>query len=113
MLIIYNNIIPLKGFKAIAIWPFIFVRKGKKLKCTDINHEKIHFIQQKECFLLIFYLIYLIDFLYKWYHLKDFIKAYNNVCFEVEACRYEELCDYYKIRWPFYWREYFLKLYYK
>jgi len=42
MKIIYNKIIPFKGYKAMAIWPFIFARK--KLSEIDINHEKIHLV---------------------------------------------------------------------
>ena len=46
MKVIYNKIIPFKGYKAITIWPFIFARK--KLSEIDINHEKIHLAQQLE-----------------------------------------------------------------
>ena len=40
MKIIYNNIIPFKGFKAINLFGIIFVRKGCKMNNIDINHEK-------------------------------------------------------------------------
>jgi hypothetical protein len=43
MRVIFNDIIPFKGYKAMAIWPFIFVRNDiKSLSSVDINHEKIH-----------------------------------------------------------------------
>ena len=42
MKIIYNNVIPFKGFKAINLFGIVFVRKGCKMNNIDINHEKIH-----------------------------------------------------------------------
>lgn len=42
MKIIYNNIIPFKGFKAINLFGILFVRKNKSLSNKDINHEAIH-----------------------------------------------------------------------
>jgi len=41
-MVIYNNIIPFKGYKAINLFGFIFARKGCNLTDVDINHEKIH-----------------------------------------------------------------------
>ena len=47
--IIYNNIIPFKGFQAITIWPWIFARNSAKwLKDYVVNHEGIHLRQQLE-----------------------------------------------------------------
>ena len=48
--IIYNNIIPFKGFKAMAFWPWIFVRNSCKYRFSkeSENHEKIHLKQQLE-----------------------------------------------------------------
>ena len=44
--VIYNNIIPFKGSKAVTIWPLIFARKSAKwLKDYEENHEKIHLWQ--------------------------------------------------------------------
>ena len=40
MLIIHNKLIPVKGFKAITLWPFIFVRSS--FNEIDLNHENIH-----------------------------------------------------------------------
>lgn len=42
MKLIYNNIIPFKGFKAINLFGLCFVRKGMKMSEKDINHESIH-----------------------------------------------------------------------
>lgn len=51
--IIYNNIIPLKGYQAITLWPFIFARKSAKpLEDYAENHERIHLRQQLEVLVL-------------------------------------------------------------
>jgi len=41
-MVIYNKIIPFKGYKAINLFEFIFVRKGSTFTEKDLNHEKIH-----------------------------------------------------------------------
>lgn len=49
MKIVYNYIIPFKGYLAMCVFPFIFVRKdARNLTVKDINHEKIHGMQQIE-----------------------------------------------------------------
>lgn len=32
----------MKGYKAITLYPFIFVKKGAKFSDVDLNHENIH-----------------------------------------------------------------------
>ena len=49
MKIIYNNIIPFKGFKAVNICGILFVRKGTgSMTWVDYKHERIHTEQMKE-----------------------------------------------------------------
>lgn len=89
MVIIKNNIIPFKGFKAITLWPFIFVRKGCSFNEIDLNHENIHGKQQLELLIIPFYIIYLIEWI---------IKGYRNISFEKEAYSNEYNLDYLKNR---------------
>ena len=89
MKIIYNSIIPFKGYKAITLWPFIFVRKEYSFNNIDLNHEKIHLKQQIELLVILFFLIYLIEWIFK---------GYRNISFEKEAYRYEEDLGYLKTR---------------
>lgn len=42
MMVIYNNILPVKGFKCINLFGVLFVRKGLKMTDVDFNHESIH-----------------------------------------------------------------------
>ena len=41
-LIIKNNIIPFRGYKAMNFFGIIFLRKPYSLSEIDINHEAIH-----------------------------------------------------------------------
>jgi len=57
-----SKIVP-TGFVGITLWPFgIYVSDEKYLTSARIiNHEKIHWKQQKETLGIIFYLIYGIE----------------------------------------------------
>lgn len=54
MKIIYNKLIPVKGFYALTLLNMIFVREeyrrleGTPAEAVMINHESIHFEQEKE-----------------------------------------------------------------
>ena len=94
MKIIYNKIIPFKGYKAITIWPFIFSRS--ELNEIDINHEKIHGRQQLELLIVFFFIIYLIEWIFK---------KYKNTSFEKEAYFNQQNLDYLRTRkWYAMWR---------
>lgn len=91
MIVIKNNIIPFKGFKAITLWPFIFVRKEYPFNEVDLNHEKIHGRQQLELLIILFYIIYLIEWI-----VRLFMKgnAYRSISFEKEAYTHQYELDY-------------------
>lgn len=82
MKLIYNNIIPFKGFKAINLFGLCFVRNGMKMSDKDINHEKIHTSQMKELLYLPFYLLYFGEWVVRLFMKGD---AYRNISFEKEA----------------------------
>ena len=87
MKIVYNYIIPFKGFLAMCIFPFIFVRKdARNLTVKDINHEKIHGRQQIEMLWLLFFVWYGIEYMVRWIcYGFDGRLAYRNIGFEQEA----------------------------
>lgn len=89
MKIIYNNVLPVKGYKAMTILNLIFVRKGSVLKQTDINHEEIHWKQEKELLIVGFYLWYVIEFLIRLALLRNWHSAYRSISFEREAYTYQ------------------------
>lgn len=97
-MVVFNSIIPFKGYKAINLFEIIFARKECKERFTDIdlNHEKIHTAQMRELLYIGFYLWYLIE----WFILlfKYGSKAYRNIRFEKEAYANEDNLDYLKTR---------------
>ena len=69
MIIVRNNIIPFKGFKAMYFFGILFVRKDCVMTASSMNHEKIHDAQAKEWVIRLF--------------MKG--NAYRNISFEREA----------------------------
>lgn len=75
-IIIYNKLIPFKGFKAIAIFPFIFARKEHKpLPERAIRHESIHLMQQMELLSLLFFLWYGVEWIVRLIQYRSFKKG--------------------------------------
>jgi hypothetical protein len=58
-MIIYTDILVPRGFDAITIWPFIFIRPSVKNDTGLLGHEMIHYVEQAWItpFWLLFYLI--------------------------------------------------------
>lgn len=64
------------NIRAIAFYPFIFLRSDANPNPILINHERIHLRQQLEMFIIPFYVWYLIEY---------FNKGYWEISFEKEA----------------------------
>lgn len=136
--VIYNNLIPFKGYTAITIWPLIFARKSAKwLKDYEENHESIHLRQQLEvliasaviiaALILIFgwswwWMLTSFGVYYTWYGLEWLIRlavyrdthmAYRNIAVEQEAYLNERDMTYLKQRKPFAWVRYLGKRTYR
>lgn len=99
MKIIYNRLLPLKGFRAINLFGIIFVRKEFKiLDKKMLNHEYIHTKQIMELLFVGFYIWYVAEWLLKWIIYKDRMLAYKNICFEREAFDNDNNLNYTKSR---------------
>ena len=109
MKIIYNNIIPFKGYKCINLFGILFARKGVRIDDRTINHESIHTAQQKELLYIIFYILYLVEYVIK--SIILFCHAYRDISFEQEAYYYEKDMDYLKNRKHYAWIKYLFKTY--
>lgn len=96
MKIVYNNIIPFKGFLAINLFGVLFVR-GTEHDINDVvlNHEGIHTSQMKELGYVFFYLIYLLEWIVRLFKKGN---AYRNISFEREAYEHERDLNYLSIR---------------
>ena len=98
MKIIRNKIIPFKGFKAINLFGILFVRGESVITNRVLSHESIHTAQMKELWYIGFYILYLMEFLYKLIILRNAHKAYRNISFEKEAYKFEGYLSYLKER---------------
>lgn len=101
MIIVFPFLVP-KGFRAITIWPFVFVAQARDV--TDeqlIAHERIHLRQQIECVVLLFYVWYLAEFLIRLLQQRTRLKAYRALSMEREAYENEGNSQYLAQRKPF------------
>lgn len=88
MKVIYNKVLPFKGFVGIYLFGFLFIRDEYKNRVDKflINHEKIHDKQAKRMAFVFFYLWYLIEYLIRLFMCKfKSHDAYRNISFEREA----------------------------
>lgn len=72
-------------YNAIALFPFILIRKGTHITPQLLNHERIHLRQQVELLVIPFYLLYLAEFIVRSIRYRSSFKAYLNISFEREA----------------------------
>lgn len=81
----------------------LIVRKEYKSRLNEraINHERIHFEQQKETLFLGFFLWYAIEWIVRLLFYFNAKKAYRNLLFEREARKNEGDLEYIKNREPF------------
>ena len=124
MKLVYNYIIPFKGYLAMCVFPFIFVRKDARyLTVKDINHEKIHGMQQIETHIvalilavllaavglfswwwvlvspLVYFALYGLEYIIRWIcYGFGTREAYRNISFEQEAYMNEKDLTYIKNR---------------
>lgn len=133
--LVFNKIIPFKGFKAITIWPLVFVRSdASKFTDKDKRHETTHLEQQLEvmvvaaiiavslsladviswwwCFVIpvSFYLIYVLEWIIRIPFCGfDSRLAYYNISTEQEAYLHEDDLSYNYERKRFAWVRYLFK----
>lgn len=78
----------------ISLFPFVVLREKYKnpvnnytyIRAETIhNHETIHFKQQAETLIILFYIIYILEFTVKLAIYRNVKQAYKNISFEREA----------------------------
>ena len=89
---------------AITLFPFIIARK--EMSEATLRHETIHIYQQKELFLLFFYILYVWDWIIGLAKYRDKRKAYFQIRFEQEAYENMYIEDYLSTRKKYSWRNY-------
>lgn len=82
--IVYNFPLLMKGYEAITLYPFIFV-KGPVIDKVTVKHELEHVRQINRVGLVYFYISYLWYFLVGLIGLGNWKAAYYNIPYEREA----------------------------
>jgi len=110
MKIIYNTMIPSKGFAAITIFEWVFARSEcKPLSKRTINHESIHIAQCREMLYIGFYLWYVCEFLVRLIQSRgNKIQAYYKISLEQEAYTNDNNPSYLQYRNHFSWKRHLL-----
>ena len=109
MIIIRNNLVPFPNYKAMTIWPFIFVRRGVWYSNDTDRHERIHGRQQLEMLLLLFYLWYGVEYIIRLCITRDRDRAYRTISFEQEAYDHDRDEQYLQHRRWYAWLMYLRK----
>ena len=93
-LIVFKYLFP-KGYRGLALFPFVFVKyRQDKKNLIFINHERIHLRQQLELFIVPFYIWYIFEFFLRFIQYKKWDLAYQNISFEKEAYANEKNLKY-------------------
>ena len=105
MKVIYNRLVPFRGFAAINLFGLVFARREcGAVSDRTLRHEAIHTAQLKETGYVGFYLIYIAEWLHQWACLRSAKQAYYAVRFEREAYAHQDELDYLTHRPPYAWR---------
>ena len=109
MRIVFNNIIPFRGFCAINLFGIVFIREfewgyTEQDLALTVRHESIHTAQMKELLYVGFYVLYFMEWVFNLIFKKG--NAYRNISFEKEAYSHEDEYEYVKRRKHFaQWRK--------
>ena len=105
--VVYSKYIPLKGFVALTLWPWIFVRKSAKFTPMMKRHEATHAHQQVECLFVVFLIIYCLEWIIKYVLCGfDSDRSYRSISFEQEAYEHQEEIYYNDVRRHYAWLRY-------
>jgi hypothetical protein len=105
MRIIYTHRFPSGDFHGINLFGTVFVqRRWGKFLPYEVNHEMIHSYQQWELTYLVFYTLYVLEFLVRLVQCRwNTDRAYRSISFEREAFAHERDFQYLRHRRPFAW----------
>lgn len=110
---LYCNHFPSKGFKAVTVWPFLFIRSDNRDRFNEMDecHETTHALQQLECLWILFFAIYGLEWIFKLLFCRfDRDRAYMSISFEQEAYEHELEFGYNNVRRHFAWVRYLFTL---
>ena len=110
---IYCKHFPFKGFIALTLYPWLFIREEYKRRLTKKveRHETTYALQQIECLWIVFLILYGLEYLVKLLVTFSHFRAYRSISFEQEAYNHEEEVYYNDVRKPYAWVKYVFSLY--
>ena len=86
MKVIYNRLLPVRGFTAINLFGIVFARREcRPLSEVTLRHEAIHTRQMRETGYVGFYLIYIAEWLYQLLRLRSAGLAYHAISLSTRA----------------------------
>lgn len=90
MKIVRNRIIPFGRFAAMNLCGILFVKQDVMLNARLENHERIHTAQMLELGVVLFYLLYVLEWMVR-LPLNRFnnFRAYRSISFEREAYEHD------------------------
>lgn len=92
------------GNGGIALWPFAFIVPELRDDEEIHTHERIHLVQQRELWVIPFYVLYVLFWLRGLF--KKDVSAYLSIPFEREAYMNQDNPGYLNYRKPFDWIKY-------
>lgn len=104
--VVYNHVLPPRGYKCINLLGFLFVRYGTTLTDKNIRHEYTHTLQMRETLYIGFYLLYALLFIVAFLYYWNWKKSYKMIAFELEANDGEDNEDYNTSRTHYAWAGY-------
>lgn len=116
--LLYSSIIPPNGFYATTLFDCLIRRnkyKNTPVKQGVYNHEMIHATQARDfgigfCGYIIFYILYILEWILKLPFGLFGYKPYMSISFEQEAYNFQSTIEYLKVRKRFSWVKYIFKL---
>ena len=108
MKVVFNKVIPFKGWVVINLFGILFVRGEKRdLSQRLVNHESIHTAQMRELLFIVFYAWYVVEWLFRLLFAlitlyraesgkvgKHFYQTYLDISFEKEAYNNQDNFEY-------------------
>jgi len=110
---VYSNIIPFKGYIAMTVFPWVFIRESAKKRYTPTvnRHETTHGYQQVELLWFLFFILYGLEWFIKLFFCKfNTSRAYHSISFEQEANVNQGNVEYNNSRNLYAWVKYVFKL---
>ena len=108
--ILEQKLLPPKGFAAINIFGFIWIRNIHDISEKTMRHECIHTLQCRELLYILHYLLYCFEWIIKLLICFNFDKAYRSVSLEQEAYENDHNENYKNERIRFNFIKYIFKI---